>query len=47
MKLFLTIVLLGIQAICLAIIFFTVMGWRNRARNSSEQLVQLADRIED
>lgn len=35
MELLVTILLLIIQAICLSIIIFTILGWRIRMRNSA------------
>jgi hypothetical protein len=47
MNMLLTIFILIIQAVCLALIASTIMGWRIRVRGDSHQLMHFSDRVEN
>jgi hypothetical protein len=47
MNIFLTIFLLISQVACVALIAFTIMGWRTRVRDDSRQLTHFMDPVEN
>lgn len=47
MNMLLTIFLLIIQAVCVLLIVFTIMGWRVRVRDNTPQLIDFWDRVEN